>query len=150
MNNQKRLTVGCLAKELGICTETIRYYHRIGLLPVPPRAPGSTVRRYGEEDVRLLRFIKQAQHLGFSLEEIRGLLTLSRGSHCEEVQCLARQKLCDLEKKMLEIAHMRDTIRALLNECANNEGESQCPLIEALLHDASRLSVSRQCGGAVH
>lgn len=134
MSGQKKFTVGCIAKELGICTETIRYYHRIGLLPIPTRWPGSTVRMYGEDDLQLLRFIKQAQQLGFSLAEIRGLIALSSGSHCVEVQFLARQKLYDLETKMAEIANMRDVIAALLDDCETNNS-SQCPMIEALLQD---------------
>lgn len=150
MNNPKNFTVGCLANELGICTETIRYYHRIGLLPVPTRLPGSTVRVYGEDDLRLLRFIKQAQQLGFSLEEIRKLIALSNGSHCQQVQSLARQKLHGLEQRMAEIADMRDTIAALLNECAKNNRDAQCPMIDALWQNTGGEYKTGDAGNTTH
>jgi DNA-binding transcriptional MerR regulator len=85
MTNHKHLTIGCVAKQLGICTETIRYYHRIGLPAVPDPLPGSSVRVYREEDVCLIKFIKQTQSLGFCLAEIRLLIALSTGCNCEEV-----------------------------------------------------------------
>jgi MerR family mercuric resistance operon transcriptional regulator len=138
MNNQKHFTIGRLAKELGICTETIRYYHRIRLLAIPTHSPGGTVRVYGETHLQQLHFIKRAQCLGFSLEEIRALTELSNGSHCERIQTFAKRKLADLEEKMAELALMRDSIAVLLGECAQNSCDSPCPIIEALLHDASR------------
>jgi MerR family mercuric resistance operon transcriptional regulator len=138
MNTQKHFTIGCLAKELGICTETIRYYHRIGLLPIPTHLDGGTIRGYANEHLQKLQFIKRAQRLGFSLDEIRTLIELSNGNHCEQVQTFAKQKLADLEEKMAELARMRRTIAALLNECEKNSCDTQCPFIKGLLHDASR------------
>jgi MerR family mercuric resistance operon transcriptional regulator len=133
MNTQKQFTIGCLAKELGICTETIRYYHRIGLLPIPECPDGRSVRMYSEKDVQLLKFIKRAQRLGFSLEETRSLIELSHGKNCNLVEPIAKQKLAELEEKIAEIASMRDLIAHLLKGCANNERDADCPVIEALL-----------------
>lgn len=150
MNNKRYLTIGSLAKELGICKETIRYYHRIGLLPVPAHLPNGAVRAYRDEHLQLLQFIKRAQRLGFSLDEIRSLIELSNGSCCHQVQAFAKRKLADLEQKMAEIAYMRNAIRALLNECVDNKREAQCPIIEALLHDASMIAVSQNADNRAH
>jgi MerR family mercuric resistance operon transcriptional regulator len=135
MNNKKNLTIGCLARELGICTETIRYYHRIGLLPFPQCPEGRSVRIYSEIDLQLLKFIKRAQRLGFSLRETRMLIDLSKGKNCELVQPIAIQKLAELKAKITEMVSMRDAIAHLLEGCKKNENNTDCPVIEALLHE---------------
>jgi MerR family mercuric resistance operon transcriptional regulator len=150
MNHQKHFTIGRLAKELGVCTETIRYYHRIGLLPIPTHFPGSTIRMYAATDLQLLKFIKGSQRLGFSLDETRALIELSKGNHCDQVRPVAMQKLAELEKKMAEIAIMRDMIVLLLDECAKNNGDTQCPVIEALLQGTSRAGQSSHVGSRAH
>lgn len=132
MKSQQSLTIGCLAKKLDICVETIRYYHRIGLLQIPTPLPGSAVRAYTDDHFKQLQFIKRAQRLGFSLDEIRGLVALSNGNHCAEVYCLAQEKLATLEEKMAEIASMRDTIATLLCQCSG-KSDMECPIIHALL-----------------
>lgn len=132
MKNQRSLTIGCLAKKLDICVETIRYYHRIGLLQVPAPLPGSAVRAYTDDYFKQLQFIKRAQRLGFSLNENRGLVALANGNDCAEVYRLAQEKLATLEEKMAEIASMRDTIAALLCQCSG-KSDIECPIIHALL-----------------
>ncbi|MFX6250319.1 MerR family transcriptional regulator, partial [Acinetobacter baumannii] len=77
------LTIGAFAKAAGVNVETIRFYQRKGLLPEPDK-PAGGIRRYGETDVVRVRFMKSAQRLGFSLEEIGELLRLEDGTHCEE------------------------------------------------------------------
>jgi DNA-binding transcriptional MerR regulator len=149
VSDQKQFTVSRLARELGICKETIRYYHRIGLLPVPPRLPGGTARVYGKNALRTLRLIRHAQQLGFSLEEIRGLIALSKGHHCGQVQSVARKKLDDLERRLVEISNMHDIIATLLDECANNSENAPCPMIEALLDDDAGECGARIRGAAI-
>ena len=135
MKNHGLFTIGSLAQELGVCVETVRYYHRIGLMPVPAPPAGSTVRQYTLEHFSQLQFIKKAQCLGFSLSEIRGLIALSEGTHCAEVCEMAKTKLHDLEEKMAEIRGMRDAITGLIAECSQIENKS-CPMIDAL-HDVN-------------
>lgn len=136
MQHRQGFTIGHFAKKMGVCVETIRYYHRIGLLPVPPRLAGCTVRTYGAEDLKQLQFIKRTQRLGFSLEEIGSLLALSNENQCAKVQAIAREKLHVLEDKLAEIAGMRNAILMLLGDCSKNSDEIHCPFIEALSQEA--------------
>ncbi|MCI0221219.1 MerR family transcriptional regulator, partial [Cronobacter sakazakii] len=87
-NNLENLTIGVFAKAAGVNVETIRFYQRKGLLPEPDKPYGS-IRRYGAADVTRVRFVKSAQRLGFSLDEIAELLRLDDGTHCEEASSLA-------------------------------------------------------------
>ncbi|HDV6208923.1 MerR family transcriptional regulator, partial [Pseudomonas aeruginosa] len=86
-NNLENLTIGVFARTAGVNVETIRFYQRKGLLPEPDKPYGS-IRRYGETDVTRVRFVKSAQRLGFSLDEIAELLRLEDGTHCEEASSL--------------------------------------------------------------
>jgi MerR family mercuric resistance operon transcriptional regulator len=148
MNNKKDFTIGRLAQALGICKETIRYYHRIGLLPLPQCPEGRSVRIYCEADLQLLKFIKRAQRLGFSLEETRMLIDLSRGKNCELVQPIALRKLAELEAKIVEMMSMRDAIAHLLEGCKKNTNNIDCPVIEALLHENLPLTTGKASAGA--
>jgi MerR family mercuric resistance operon transcriptional regulator len=130
--SRQAFTIGSVAKQAGVCVETVRYYHRIGLLPRPPLPTGRAVRQYGAETLTQLRFIKRAQRLGFSLEEIGALLALSEGNHCADVQQVARKKLLAVEKKMEELASMKHALLGLLAECWNSGDGLRCPLIDAL------------------
>ena len=94
-NNLENLTIGVFARTAGVNVETIRFYQRKGLLPEPDKPYGS-IRRYGETDVTRVRFVKSAQRLGFSLDEIAELLRLEDGTHCEEASSLAEHKLKDV------------------------------------------------------
>lgn len=131
MKNDQSFTIGSLARELDVCVETIRYYQRIGLVPVPKPKGGGGARVYSWQDMSLLQFIKRAQRLGFTLDEIRGLITLSEGRHCAEVYQMAQEKLLALQEKKLEIAKMRDAIFALTRKCPATR-EATCPMIDAL------------------
>ncbi len=91
-NNLESLTIGAFAKAAGVNVETIRFYQRKALLPEPDKPYGS-IRRYGEADVARVKFVKSAQRLGFSLDEVAGLLRLDDGAHCDEARVLAEQKL---------------------------------------------------------
>src|SRR5882672_982466 len=122
------MKIGNLAAQGGVHVETIRYYQDLGLLPRPARARGS-VRRYGQDAVDRLRFIKRAQALGFSLEEVKMLLGLAAGEHCAETRTLARQKLGLVEKK---ISDLRRIQHALVRACGNGKRGRGCPIIEAV------------------
>ena len=98
-NILENLTIGTFAKAAGVNVETIRFYQRKGLLSEPDKLYGS-IRRYGEADVTRVRFVKSAQRLGFSLDEIAELLRLDDGTHCDEASHLAEHKLLDVREKM--------------------------------------------------
>ncbi|VFT06757.1 putative transcriptional regulator protein MerR [Escherichia coli] len=103
------------AKAAGVNVETIRFYQRKGLLPEPDKPYGS-IRRYGEADVTRVRFVKSAQRLGFSLDEIAELLRLEDGTHCEEASGLAEHKLKDVAREDGRLGTHGG--RAVLNWCA--------------------------------
>jgi MerR family mercuric resistance operon transcriptional regulator len=128
-------TIGALAKAVGVNVETVRYYQRIGLVARPPRAHGS-IRRYPPETLRRLRFIKRAQSLGFSLEEVAALLQLADGEHCAETRVLGERKLALVQRKIDELAAIRAALEGLVERCARGGRGRGCPLIEALVADA--------------
>lgn len=130
-NNFENLTIGAFAKAAEVNVETIRFYQRKGLLPEPGRPYGS-IRRYGETDVKRVRFVKSAQRLGFSLAEIAELLRLQDGTHCDEARRLAEIKLIDVREKLADLRHMQTALSALVKACQMRQGEVSCPLIASL------------------
>lgn len=132
MNTEtRRLSIGAVAAEAGVHVETIRFYQRRGLLREPPR-PYGQMRRYGEHDVARVTFIKAAQRLGFSLDEIAGLLTLEDGTHCDEARAMAEQKLADVRAKLRDLRPMESALARLVSNCRAGRGQITCPLIAAL------------------
>ena len=125
------MTIGRLAEASGVHVETIRYYQRLGLMPTPGRQRNS-VRRYGEDSVRRLRFIKRAQALGFSLEEVKLLLKLSQGEHCAETRTFAEQKKRLLESKMADLRAIQSALDKLIRACGTGKKGRGCPIIESL------------------
>ena len=130
-NNLENLTIGVFAKAAGVNVETIRFYQRKGLLLEPDKPYGS-IRRYGEADVTRVRFVKSAQRLGFSLDEIAELLRLEDGTHCEEASSLAEHKLKDVREKMADLARMEAVLSELVCACHARRGNVSCPLIASL------------------
>lgn len=130
-NQSKMLTIGAFAKAASVSVETIRFYQRKGLLPMPDR-PYGRIRRYGEMDVSRVRFVKSAQRLGFSLDEIAELLRLEDGTHCEEASSLAENKLMDVREKLADLAHMEVALSDLVRACHAKKGDISCPLIASL------------------
>lgn len=126
------MTIGGLAAAGGVGVETIRYYQRRGLLKQPQRAgalgPGSGVRRYGEEDVRKLRFIRSAQAAGFTLEEIRELLELDAGEDRSRARALATSRIGALDGKIADLQRARDALQRLARECADGS-TGPCPIL---------------------
>lgn len=131
MKPAKSLTIGSLAKAANVPVETIRYYQRRGLLPEPERPPGG-IRRYGSADIERLKFVKTAQRLGFSLDEIGELLRLEDGAHCKEAGALAEDKLSDVRKKIDELRRIERALDELVVQCRSQEGNVACPLIASL------------------
>jgi MerR family mercuric resistance operon transcriptional regulator len=122
-------TIGGLAKSAGVGVETVRYYQRRGLLPEPVRPPGE-VRRYGEEDVRRLRFIRSAQAAGFTLVEIGELLALDAADDRARARELARSRVAALDARIAELREARDALAGLATACAKKKGGA-CPILRA-------------------
>lgn len=125
------LTIGALAGEAGVGVETIRYYQRRGLVNEPQRPYGG-IRRYDADDVKRLRFIRVAQELGFSLNEVGELLELADGIGCEEAQRLASAKLEQVHARRAKLGRIETVLKELLKRCRTETGRTSCPLIEAL------------------
>ncbi len=127
------MTIGQLASEAGVNIQTVRYYERRGLVPLPPRTR-SGYRQFGADAVRRLRFIKRAQELGFSLAEIQDLLALRvrRASACGAVEKKTRVKIVLVEQKIRELERLRSGLEALVVSCVARERTSDCPILETL------------------
>ena len=125
------LTIGSLADEAGVNVETIRYYQRRGLMPEPDK-PAQGYRRYDATTVKRVRFIKRAQALGFTLEEIGGLLKLDEAHACAETRELASHKLQTIETKLADLVAMRKALMTLLRQCDAGAMKGNCPIIHAL------------------
>ncbi|MNE72150.1 Mercuric resistance operon regulatory protein [compost metagenome] len=127
-------TIAGLARDGGVGVETVRFYQRRGLLPTPPRGPrngaGASVRRYGEEDVRRLKFIRSAQTAGFTLEQIKELLSLDAGEDRARARVLAAEKLEALDQSIADLKAARAALRRLADACASNDS-GPCPIISA-------------------
>ena len=124
-------TIGALAQAAGVNVETVRFYQRRGLVP-EPRRPAGSVRRYGAVELSRVRFIKAAQRLGFSLDEIAELLRLDDGAHCAQARRLAERKLADVRAKLGDLRRMEATIGLLVRRCRSARGSVRCPLISSL------------------
>lgn len=130
-NTTSSLTIGSLAAAAWVNLETIRFYQRKGLMPEPVRTQGS-IRRYGELDLARVRFIKSAQRLGFSLDEIAELLKLEDGAHCREARNLAEVKLLSVREKLADLQRIESVLSQLVGRCASARGAVVCPLIASL------------------
>lgn len=133
--NEIEFTIGALAKSAGVNLESIRFYQRKGLMVEPDRIRG-TIRRYGATDLARLQFIKSAQRIGFSLDEIAELLRLDDGTHCEEARHLAEQKLRDVRERIADLGRIEKALGQLVISCCEVGGNVKCPLIESLYHRA--------------
>ena len=125
------MTIGALAKAAGVHVETVRYYQRIGLLTPPLRAHG-TIRRYPQQSLQRLRFIRRAQQLGFSLEEVAHLLELGDSRYCAETRDMAAEKLAAINAKIADLAAMKQVLAELVTACGKRSGARGCPIIDSL------------------
>jgi len=130
------MRIGEVADRGGVNLQTIRYYEREGLLPKPPRLP-SGYRVYTEPTVRRLRFIKRAQELGFTLAEIRELLSLrmDRVRDRSDVRAIAKAKVADIEDKIRTLSAMKEALVRLTDHCRGHGPASECPILESLDSD---------------
>ena len=122
----KSLTIGQLAAGGNVGVETIRFYQRKGLLETPTRESG--IRRYGSEDLRRLRFVRQAQAAGFTLEQIKELLDLDAGEDRSRARELASSRIEALDAKIAELNRARDALKRLALECGRG-GKGPCPIL---------------------
>jgi MerR family copper efflux transcriptional regulator len=133
-------TIGQVASAVGVATSTIRYYEREGLLPRPPRTAAG-YRLYDPSALERLRFIRTAQSVGFSLEDVRALLALDHRSSCNQVQRLIEARLADVLRRIGELEHVRDTLAAALDRC--RKSGRGCPVLRDFRKPSRRESRTR-------
>lgn len=131
------MNIGEFARQAGVAIDTVRYYERQGLLPEPARSP-SGYRRYNQDDLVRLNFIRRAKVLGFTLEEIAELMALSsvREGDMAFMKAAAQEKLEIVESRLSEMARMRDALRTLVDACPGHGALSECPILAALAEPA--------------
>jgi Hg(II)-responsive transcriptional regulator len=134
------LKTGELAKQAGVNVETLRFYERKGILPKPPRRQ-SGYREYPPEAATLVRFVKRAQELGFSLRQIKGLLELRQvpRATCTDVRKIATEKIADIEARIHDLEAMKAALSRLVRACSGRGPIAACPIIEALVNDERRM-----------
>ena len=135
------MTIGGLAKAANVNVETIRYYQRRGLLSEPTRPPGG-IRHYGSAAIDRLTFVKTAQQLGFSLDEVGDLLRLEDGTHCEEASALAEHKLKDVREKIERLVKIEKALSEMVSQCHAKPDSIACPLV-ASLHEGGIVTRSQ-------
>jgi Hg(II)-responsive transcriptional regulator len=119
-----------VAAQAQVNTQTLRYYERRGLLPEPERT-NSGYRAYTPDAVRVVRFVKRAQQLGFTLDDIEDLLHLADGgpASCEEARTMARTRIADLQQRINELAGMRDALTQLVDTCDQPRAGRECSIL---------------------
>lgn len=123
--------IGQLAARAGVSIDTVRYYERSGLL-TPQTRLASGYRRYSELQVARLRFIRRAQELGFSLKDIRELLSLSKQRDVARVKRAAEKKLGEVEARLAALVRVRDGLATLVATCPGHGRAADCPILKAL------------------
>ncbi len=126
------MNIGQAAQASGVTAKMIRYYESIGLMPPSPRSEAG-YRRYGEQDLHLLRFIRQSRRLGFGIDQIRQLLALwqDRGRSSAQVKALAQSHVDELNQRIGELVAMRDTLSHLAMHC-HGDDRPDCPILEGI------------------
>jgi MerR family mercuric resistance operon transcriptional regulator len=126
------LAIGALSSRTGVNIETIRFYERIGILPRPPRSPGGH-RVYDEDHLKRLSFVRRSRELGFSLDEVRGLLQLVDGGEytCAEVKAITLGHLADIRRKIADLRRLERTLAELAGKCRGTR-VPDCPVVETL------------------
>jgi MerR family mercuric resistance operon transcriptional regulator len=136
------LTIGRLAKAAEVNVETIRYYQRVGLV-VEPVKPLEGFRVYPGETINRIRFIKRAQKLGFSLQDIAHLLELGEGQ-CNDVREQAETKLRQIEAQIKDLQSMRKTLKKLITECNTDNESGRCPIVQSLTENTSKPATKKR------
>ncbi len=127
------MQIGQLAKNVGVTTDTIRYYEKLGVLPRPERSV-SRYRSYSQDDVARMQFVLKAKTLGFTLEDIIELMSLSDAHDHDmaQVKDLAQIRLQAVEKKLAQLQQLREALSALVAQCPGEGSTRACPIIQAL------------------
>ena len=138
-------TIGNLARASGVGVETVRYYERRGLVPQPSRATGA-YRRYTHGHVSRIRFIRRAQELGFSLDEIETLLELQDGTDRHSIRRIAGKRLEETRRRIAGLQRIERVLQHLLHECEGHGKAPRCPIIAAIAedHDGELASAGRK------
>lgn len=131
------LTIAGVARNAGVGVETVRYYERRGLVRQPAR-PMGMVRRYGEDHVKRIRFIRRAQELGFTLDEIETLLALEDGTDRRSIRRIATQRLEEIRHRIVDLKRMEHALAHLLKACAAHAAAPRCPIIDAIANQVGR------------
>ena len=134
------LTIGQLAASAEVTVETVRFYQRRRLLAEPER-PAGGIRRYASADLARLRYIRRAQSMGFSLDEIVGLLELNGGRACEQTKLLTEHKLLDVRKRLSELRKLERELLRLVARCGEARAGECCPTLELLEHEGTTTSL---------
>ncbi len=126
------LSIGQVARRAGVGVETVRFYERQGLLENPPRKE-SGYRQYPPEAVSRLHFIKKAKEVGFSLKEIKELLSLrlDTAATCQDVRSRAEAKILDIEQKIQALKRMKQALTDLTKACSGRGSVSECPILQS-------------------
>ena len=126
------LQIGEVAKRAGVSIDTLRYYEKVKLLPIPTRSSGG-FRLFAPEHIERVRFIKQAQELGFSLEEIKGLLATGGAEECRTVRDLLKRKLSELDERLKTMKDFRRVLTRHLSACESelkrHSDSACCPVL---------------------
>jgi Hg(II)-responsive transcriptional regulator len=127
------LTIGQVARRSGVGIETVRFYEREGLLAKPARS-SSGYRQFDEKVIARLRFIQRAKELGFTLNEIKELLSLrvDAATSCEDVRARAEAKIVNIDDKIETLRRMKKALVRLTQECGERSSDSACPILDAL------------------
>lgn len=130
------MTIGKLARDIGIGPGTLRYYERLGLL-APAERTAAGYRKYGEPAARRLRFIRRAQALGFTLEEVAELLKLSDNprASARQVKKATQAKIADIEQRIDALVRMKQGLATLEAQCSGHGHTGECPILAALNHE---------------
>lgn len=128
------LSIGQLAEQAGVAIDTVRYYERNGLL-APASRLASGYRRYGGRELRRLRFIRRAKALGFSLEDVRQLLSLSDEQDVAQVKQAAQRKLAEIDHRIAELRRVRAGLDTLIAACPGHGRAEACPILNALSNE---------------
>ncbi len=138
------LSIGALSKHSGVNIETIRYYERVGVMPAPARSAGG-YRIYGRDHLKRLSFIRRGRELGFSLEELRGLLRLVDGHAytCAEVRTLTLEHLAEVRRKITDLRRIERVMAEIIVQCTGDR-IPQCPIIDALSDTQPMSGAQRQ------
>lgn len=132
MTQTDEFSIGILSERSGVNVETIRYYEKIGVMPVPKRSAGG-YRVYDLDHVRRLHFVRRGRELGFSLDELRGLLHLVDGHAytCGEVHELTIRHLTDIRQKIKELRRLEKVMSEMAAQCTRDK-VPDCPIVDAL------------------